>query len=971
MSGIGGSVNVFNGPSYTHVNIDDSADGASHVVTIGAGGVSGLAPAPITFSGVSVNTVSVRGSSGNNTYTITGSQAFGGTTLDTGGGVDTTNVQATPYALAVNTTTSPGGSGNDVVNLGSGGSVQSITGAVTILNNPSRDQVFIDDSADGGNRNVTISSGGVSGLAPAAINFTSFSVSTLSVRGGGGTNTYTVSGTPALTSVTLDTGAGVDTTNVQATSATLAVNTTTSPGGSGNDSVNLGSAGSVQSIFGAVTILNNPSRDQVSIDDSADGTGRNVTISSGGVTGLAPAALNFTSFSVSTLSVLGSAGNDTFTLTGSPAVGPITLNGEGGTNTLVGPNAATTWNVTGANAGNLTGGFNFSNFQNLTGGSAADAFNFSNGASESGTVDGGGGTNTLNLGAYTANLTVNVTGANAGNVPGVVGAFANVQNVTTGSGNDTFALSDGASLSGVANGGGGSNTLNESAYTTPVTVNLVTGAVTGLGGIGNIQNFIGGSGNNTLLGPNAPTTWTITAQNAGSLTGGITFSAFQNLIGGSAADTFVFGNGVGVDGNIDGGGGSNMLDYLAYTTSVAVDLTAGTATGVGGSVANIQVLRGGQSNDTLNGNAAGGTTFFASPGNDTITGQGPGNTLVGTGAASTWSVAAQNAGTLTWLSSTTTFSGIQNLTGGAGGNTFALSDAVGVDGNINGGAAPVNTLDLSAYSTPVAVNLAAGTATGVGGTFVNLQSFVGSTGGGNTLTGTNAATTWNINGTNSGTLSGGITFANFGNLTGGSGNDSFVFANGASVSGNIDGGGGTNALNYAAYSTSVVVDLQTSTATGVGGTVANILNVTGGTGGGSGIYNILVGNGGNTLTGGDGRRNLLIAGASHSVLQGGNDDDILIGGTTAYDLESDQHDLIAIMAYWSGTSDDYNTRVGNLLSGNGVPLLDATMVTNNGGNNTLTGHHGGATELNLYYGLNPGSETTDYNPVIGEQFINC
>jgi hypothetical protein len=46
-------------------------------------------------------------------------------------------------------------------------------------------------------------------------------------------------------------------------------------------------------------------------------------------------------------------------------------------------------------------------------------------------------------------------------------------------------------------------------------------------------------------------------------------------------------------------------------------------------------------------------------------------------------------------------------------------------------------------------------------------------------------------------------------------------------------------------------------------------------------------------------------------------------------------------------------------------------VFNNGGGNTLTGHHGGAGELNLYYGLAPASETTDYNPVIGEQFINC
>src|SRR5207245_326919 len=142
-------------------------------------------------------------------------------------------------------------------------------------------------------------------------------------------------------------------------------------------------------------------------------------------------------------------------------------------------------------------------------------------------------------------------------------------------------------------------------------------------------------------------------------------------------------------------------------------------------------------------------------------------------------------------------------------------------------------------------------------------------------------------------------------------------------------------LDYSAYSTSVSVDLQTATATGVGGRIANIQNVAGGTGGGPGVYNILVGKGGNTLAGGNGRRNLLIAGSSASILIGGDDDDILIGGTTAYDM--DVAALMAIMNYWSGTSDDYATRVGNLLAGSGVPLLDATTVSSNGGGNFLTG----------------------------------
>jgi hypothetical protein len=111
----------------------------------------------------------------------------------------------------------------------------------------------------------------------------------------------------------------------------------------------------------------------------------------------------------------------------------------------------------------------------------------------------------------------------------------------------------------------------------------------------------------------------------------------------------------------------------------------------------------------------------------------------------------------------------------------------------------------------------------------------------------------------------------------------------------------------------------------------------GGTGGGAGVYNILVGNGGNVLTGGDGRRNVLVAGGTASTLNGGNQDDLLIGGSTAYDTEAGLVSWQAIAAYWAG-ADDYQTRVANLTSGAGVPLLDATTVFGNGGGNFMNGN---------------------------------
>ena len=59
----------------------------------------------------------------------------------------------------------------------------------------------------------------------------------------------------------------------------------------------------------------------------------------------------------------------------------------------------------------------------------------------------------------------------------------------------------------------------------------------------------------------------------------------------------------------------------------------------------------------------------------------------------------------------------------------------------------------------------------------------------------------------------GLSFSSFENLIGGSGTDIFIFSKSKSLSGVIDGGGGGDTLNYAAYTTAVTVNL----ATGMGG----------------------------------------------------------------------------------------------------------------------------------------------------------
>jgi DNA-binding beta-propeller fold protein YncE len=175
-------------------------------------------------------------------------------------------------------------------------------------------------------------------------------------------------------------------------------------------------------------------------------------------------------------------------------------------------------------------------------------------------------------------------------------------------------------------------------------------------------------------------------------------------------------------------------------------------------------------------------------------------------------------------------------------------------------------------------------------------------------------------------------------LVGGTGGDTFHFADGASLAGNIVGGS-AGTLDYSAYTTSVVVNLQTGLATGVGGSVSGIRSVLGGSGtpAASGTYNLLIGAGGNILLGGTGRRNLLVAGGSASILLAGDNEDLLIAGSTSYDGEAALANWLQIAAYWAG-SDDFLTRAANLASGTGVPLLDATIVTGNGGGNVLAGY---------------------------------
>jgi Ca2+-binding RTX toxin-like protein len=131
-------------------------------------------------------------------------------------------------------------------------------------------------------------------------------------------------------------------------------------------------------------------------------------------------------------------------------------------------------------------------------------------------------------------------------------------------------------------------------------------------------SFNGNGGSDTLVGPHATNTWNITGTNAGNVAGA-GFTNVQNLTGGTGMNIFKFNAGTSVCGPITGGGNGDWLDYSSYTTAVAVDLAAGTATGVGGGVSNVQNVRGGKGSNTLTGNSQ-GNILIGGPGANTITG---------------------------------------------------------------------------------------------------------------------------------------------------------------------------------------------------------------------------------------------------------------------------------------------------------------------------------------------------------------
>jgi parallel beta-helix repeat protein len=618
-------------------------------------------------------------------------------------------------------------------------------------------------------------------------------------------------------------------------------------------------------------------------------------------------------------------------------------------------------------AGILFGGVNN---VNLIGSSLADTYNVLNtpGSASTAIYSNGGG-DTINVEATAGPLTVYLPAV--GNPE--VNVSPTAQHLDTIAGNlnlvgqgfGTLVLDDQAStvarnyvLSSDGLAGGNSAqvgfsdlakvSLHGTAFSDTVTVQSLPAAGVMLDG---------GGGSNTLIGPDVSNTWLLAQPNGveGTLHNSLLFNSFSALIGGQGADRFVVPDGAFIPEFISGGdgangGGSNTLDLSAWTKALTEHVMSspfgGTVPGVVRAFALCQNVIGGQGDDRfLFDQGFGLTTVDGGPGNNTLDFS---PYFASPLPAFGFSILGHDSGLVAGVIES--FSNIQNLIGTQANDRFAFRGAAYLDGTIDGGGGS-NAVFYTQATSNVTVNLRSGAASGVnlqGGSIPqprgirNVLSFVGSQSAPSTLIAPDTINTWTINGANSGNL-GAYGFSSFGQLVGGAAADTFVFGQGGSITGTVDGGGGTNTLDYSKYTGNVTVELPLNRASlieqGAAGGIANIVDVTGSIG-----NDLVVGDGNaNVLIGGSGR-NVLVGGAGSDTLDSSRSagDNILIGGRTDFDTWPSALD--AIFAEWTRTDLSFRDRYSDLNTGtNGTgasalnvvsgQLILLTPATNPGGTN--------------------------------------
>lgn len=512
-----------------------------------------------------------------------------------------------------------------------------------------------------------------------------------------------------------------------------------------------------------------------------------------------------------------------------------------------------------------------------------------------------------------------------------------------GKGDDRFALADGALTQGTIDGADGTNILDYSAFQGAISVDLAQGSATGTGGIANIHGVIAGSGDIAFSGSvangtlsfeesNRAVNFDLSAQAQQTGISQVNFSSVHNLTG-SAFDDLLIGN-----------AGDN-------------------------------VIAGGEGDDLLSGGAGSDTYEFAEGwGDDAIFAEtgGVADTLDFSAVTSDLTFTLYKDGTVSVTDGVNTLqpvSGMERLIDGQGNDTFVFEDGAAFSGTIGmdnqflaalgldiGGGSGSNTLDFSAYTADISVdlgitipttdtNLFAHAETRTGQTLIgglsNMQNAIG--GSGNDRIWGNSAANLLDGGAGDDEL-----FGRDGEdtLVGGAGNDllqggfdmaqmellnpaTLVAIFGEAIQEAITNGtldqalaGDQDTASYAGATSAVSVDLSLTSAQETGGAGNDTLQ---------GVQN-LVGSGFNDVLRGNLLGNTLSGAAGNDTLYGMQGSDILIGGAG--------NDLLGGGEYISGSTllEHDAASYADAASGVSVNLgLGSAQDTLAAGSDTLTG----------------------------------
>jgi hypothetical protein len=348
------------------VTLDDSNDPNGQNVTLNTSGdtatVSGLARfATISFNEHEgffdipvLDEYTVKTGTGTNTINIL--NTFGATVdLNTGTGSATVNVKGTS-AIGLDI---EGQAGFDTVNIGNNGSLQGIKSDVGLNAIPSaggskRVALFVDGSNETSPQNVSMGADPqgradflIAGLIPVNIfgdpdfiQYGAAHTSLVDVKGGKGSNTYTVNDTIPTGSTQIDTGTGNDQVFVQGTSGQLFINSQgLAASNQGLTSITVGNSinannRSLLTIHGAINITNPHSLSSLTLDGSADLVNRTVVLSAtpsqGEIDGLGGgASIFYNPGALGAIHIIGGEGSEQYLIRSTAGVAPISIDGFG------------------------------------------------------------------------------------------------------------------------------------------------------------------------------------------------------------------------------------------------------------------------------------------------------------------------------------------------------------------------------------------------------------------------------------------------------------------------------------------------------------------------------------------------------------------------------------------------------------------------------------------------------------------